>query len=118
MELLDPVTGAHMLDRMIAEAARYRRSLCLVRLHMPSGHIVRAAERVRPTVRDADLLMRWTDEDLLAVLPETDILGAEVATARICDAVGDLPVAAGTVEWQGDTGDVFVRRANAAVIHG
>jgi hypothetical protein len=83
---------------------------------MPSGHILRAAERARPTVRDADLLMRWTDEDPLAVLPETDILGAEVPTVRICDALGDLPVAASTVEWQGDTGDVLVRRANAAAV--
>jgi hypothetical protein len=112
MDLLDRPTAAYVLDRMIAESARYGRSLCLVRLRMPAGHLPAAGERLRFAVRDADVLVRWTDEDLLALLPETDIMGAEVAAERLRDTLRGIPVHAGTVQWQGDTGDVLVRRAN------
>jgi len=114
MELLDRPTAAYVLDRLIAEAARYGRRLCLVRLRMPEGHVLGAAERLRFGLRAADVLARWTEEDLVAVLPETDLLGAEVAAERLRETLGDIPLNAGAVEWQGDTGDVLIRRANTA----
>src|SRR3954447_9978871 len=117
MELLDRPTAAYVLDRMIAEAARYGRRVCLVRLRMPEGPVPAAAERLRFAVRHADVLVRWTEEDLLAVLPETARLGAEVAAERLRDTLGDIPLHAGAVEWQGDTGDLLSRRANAAAVH-
>ena len=116
MELLDRPTAAYVLDRLIAEAARYGRRLCLVRLRMPEGHVPEAAERLRFAVRDADVLARWTEEDLLAVLPETDLLGAEVAAERLRKTLRDIPLHAGAVEWQGDTGDILIRRANAEAV--
>ena len=51
---------------------------------MPEGHVLPAAERLRFAVRDADVLARWTEEDLLAVLPETDILWAPRWPASAC----------------------------------
>src|SRR4051794_5501098 len=111
MELLDRPTAAYVLDRMIAASARYGRRLCLVRLRMPAGVVGAAAGRLRLAVRDADVLVRWTDEDLLALLPETDILGAEVAAERLRETLRDFPVLAGVVEWQGDTRDILIRRA-------
>jgi hypothetical protein len=116
MELLERPAAGYVLDRMIAEAARYGRRLCLVRLRMPEGHVAPAAERLRFAVRDADVLARWTEEDLLAFLPETDILGAEIAAERLREVLRDLPVHAGAVEWQGDTGDILVRRANVVAM--
>jgi diguanylate cyclase with GGDEF domain len=113
MELLDRQTVAYVLDRMIAVSARYGRSLCLVRLRMPASQVPAAAGRLRCAVRDADVLARWTDEDLLALLPETDLVGAEVAAERLRDTLREFPVLAGAVQWHGETGEVLVRRANA-----
>jgi hypothetical protein len=111
MELLDRPTAAYVLDRMIAESARYGRRLSLVRLRMPAGDVGEAAGRLRFAVRGADVLARWADEDLVAVLPETDLPGAEVAADRLRDTLRDFPVLTGVVEWRGDTGDVLIRRA-------
>ncbi|HEY7076686.1 MAG TPA: hypothetical protein VH418_15005 [Solirubrobacteraceae bacterium] len=116
MELLDRTTAAYVLDRMIAESARYGRCLSVVRLRMPADDLPEATRRLRFAVRDADVLVRWTDEDVLALLPETDIGGAEVTADRLRDAIRDLPVHAGTAQWEGDSGDVLLRRAGWAAL--
>jgi Diguanylate cyclase, GGDEF domain len=116
MELLDRATAAYMLDRLIAESVRYGRVLSVVRLRMPAEDLPEAATRLRFAVRDADVLVRWTDEDVLALLPETDIGGADTAAERLRDAIRDLPVHAGTAQWNGETGDVLLRRAGWAAV--
>lgn len=116
MELLDRATAAYLLDRMIAESARYGRRLSVVRLRMPADDVLGVAARLRFALRGADMLARWTDEDVLAVLPETDIGGAEATAERLREAIRDLPVHAGTAQWQGETGDVLLRRAGWAAV--
>lgn len=111
MELLDRATAAYMLDRLIAESLRYGRALSVVRLRMPADDVPEAAARLRFAVRGADVLARWTDEDVLALLPETDGPGAEATAERLRDAIRDVPVLAGTAQWEGDTGDVLLGRA-------
>jgi Diguanylate cyclase, GGDEF domain len=114
MELLDRPTTAYVLDRMIANAVRYDRALSVVRLRMPAEDLSDALARLRFAVRDADVLARWTDEDVVALLPETDRVGADATAERLRDAIRDVPVLAGTAQWQGDTGDVLLRRAAVA----
>jgi diguanylate cyclase with GGDEF domain len=116
MELLDRQTAAYVLDRMVAESARYGRRLSVVRLRMPAEDVPEATERLRFALRDADVLVRWTDEDVLALLPETDLTGAETTAERLRDAIRDLPVHAGTAQWEGETGDVLLRRAGWAAV--
>ena len=116
MELLDRATAAYMLDRLIAESVRYGRTLSVVRLRMPADDVPEAAARLRFAVRDADLLVRWSEEDVLALLPETDSDGAEAAADRLRDAVRDMPVHAGIAQWSGETGDVLLRRAGWAAV--
>jgi hypothetical protein len=111
MELLDRPTTAYVLDRLIADAARYGRCLSVVRMRMPAEDLPDAVTRLRFAVRDADVLARWTDEDVIALLPETDIGGADVTAERLRDELRDIPVLAGTAQWEGDTGDVLLRRA-------
>ena len=45
------------------------------------------------------MLARWDDEELVVLLPETDQAGADIAAERLRDAVREVPVLAGAVQW-------------------
>lgn len=50
------------------------------------------AERLRAGLRDADLLARYGGEEFVALLPETNLSGAERVAERLCGAMAADPV--------------------------
>src|SRR5690349_298895 len=99
-----------MLDRLIAEGVRYGRDFALVRISVPMG----AADAVAPVLdaclRDADVIVRWEADELLALLPATGRAGAERAAQRLRECV-DLDMALGAAHWVGDTAYDLLARA-------
>lgn len=97
------------LTRELERATRYGRTLALLlldvdhfkRVNDTHGHqrgdavLVELAARVASQVRDVDTVARYGGEELVVVLPETDLSGAELAAERIRRAVRDQPFGIG-----------------------
>src|SRR3954467_3938102 len=104
-----PDVGRLLLDRLVAEGVRYGRDFALVRIIVPLGAAEELAPRLAGALRDADVVVRWEADELLALLPATDRAGAERAAARLRAAV-DLEVGVGAAHWVGDTAhDLLIR---------
>jgi hypothetical protein len=111
MELLDPQALRYVLDRMIGEARRYGHSFSVVHMLLPEEDVVAGVPRLRRALRDADVLGRWTDEALVALLPATDLDGAEYVAQRLRETVREIPMLSGAAEWSGETPQELLRRA-------
>jgi GGDEF domain-containing protein len=98
--------GRWMLRRMVAGAVRYG--------HEFSVLLVRGADpdRLAGVLRGADLFARWDDGDLLALLPDTDRLGAATVAGRVRAATG---ARAGAAHWGGDLAEDLIERAVRAL---
>ena len=105
-----PEVGRLLLDRLVAEGVRYGRDFALVRIVVPLGTADGIAPMLADCLRDADVLVRWEADELLALLPATDRAGAERAAQRLLQAV-DLPIAVGAAHWVGDTAFDLLSRA-------
>jgi hypothetical protein len=105
-----PDVGRLLLGRLVAEGVRYGRDFALVRISVPLGTAEDLAHRLDASLRDADVLVRWEADELLALLPATDRAGSERAAARLRDAV-DVPIAVGAAHWVGDTAHDLLSRA-------
>ena len=77
---------------------------------MPLGTADGVAPMLADCLRDADVLVRWEADELLALLPATDRPGAERAAQRLLEAV-ELPIAVGAAHWVGDTAFDLLSRA-------
>ena len=77
MDLPARETAAYILERLIGEWRRYGHVFSVVRLELPADRVADAIPRLQAALRDADVLARWDDEELLVLLPETDQLGAD-----------------------------------------
>ena len=106
-----PDVGRLLLDRLVAEGVRYGRDFAVVRIMAPLGTVDELAPTLAAALRDADALVRWEADELLALLPATDRPGAERAAARLLEAAGDVPVAVGAAHWVGDTAHDLIIRA-------
>jgi two-component system cell cycle response regulator len=82
------------------------------------------AQRFDTNLREADVCGRWGGEELLVVLPDTggehaaaiaEQLRAEIAAAPFTAAGLPVTVSIGLAEWEGDTADGLVQRADAAL---
>src|SRR6185312_8246774 len=93
-----PDVGRLLLDRLVAEGVRYGRDFALVRIIAPLGTVETLAPTLAAVLRDADTLVRWEADELLALLPATDRPGAERAAQRLRKAV-DLDLALGAAHW-------------------
>jgi hypothetical protein len=106
-----PDVGRLLLDRLVAEGVRYGRDFALVRIVVPLG----TAEQLAPTfgdvLRDADVIVRWEADELLALLPATDRAGAERAAERLRESVNGTPIQVGAAHWVGDTAFDLLSRA-------
>ena len=111
MDLPSRETAAYILERLIGEWRRYGHVFSVVRLELPAERVTAAVPRLQSALRDADVLARWDDEDLLVLLPETDQLGADAAAERLRDAVRDVPMLAGAVQWSGGSAEGLLSRA-------
>jgi hypothetical protein len=105
-----PDVGRLLLDRLVAEGVRYGRDFALVRISVPLGTADELAPLLDDCLRDADVLVRWEADQLLALLPATDRAGADRAAQRLREAV-DAPVAVGAAHWVGDTAFDLLARA-------
>jgi hypothetical protein len=105
-----PDVGRLLLDRLVAEGVRYGRDFALVRIEVPLGTADALAPLLDECLRDADVLVRWEADQLLALLPATDRPGADRAAQRLRDAVEE-PIAVGAAHWVGDTAYDLLSRA-------
>lgn len=105
-----PDVGRLLLDRLVAEGVRYGRDFALVRIALPLGTVEEIAPTLAGVLRDADVLVRWEADELLALLPATDRAGADRAAQRIL-AAADAPIAVGAAHWVGDTAYDLLARA-------
>ena len=105
-----PDVGRLLLDRLVAEGVRYGRDFALVRISLPLGTADALAPLLDECLRDADVLVRWEADELLALLPATDRAGADRAAARLLDCV-DVKLAVGAAHWVGDTAFDLLSRA-------
>src|SRR5919202_6999047 len=85
-EIPGPEVGRLLLDRLVAEGVRYGRDFAIVRVWVPSGAVRDLAPMLAFVLRDADVLVRWSDTELLALLPATDGDGAARTAERLRDA--------------------------------
>ena len=106
-----PDVGRLLLDRLVAEGVRYGRDFALVRVAVPLGTVDELAPRLDEVLRDADVLVRWEADELLALLPATDRPGAERAAQRLKEAVDGAQIAVGSAHWVGDTAHDLLSRA-------
>jgi hypothetical protein len=105
-----PDVGRLLLDRLVAEGVRYGRDFALVRIAVPLGTADDLAPILANCLRDADVIVRWEADELLALLPATDRAGADRAAQRLYQAV-DTPIAVGAAHWVGDTAYDLLSRA-------
>jgi cobalamin biosynthesis protein CbiG len=106
-----PDVGRLLLDRLVAEGVRYGRDFALVRIMAPLGSVEEVAPQLAAALRDADVLVRWEADELLALLPATDRSGAERAAERLQDSVDGTPIHVGAAHWVGDTAFDLLARA-------
>jgi Diguanylate cyclase, GGDEF domain len=106
-----PDVGRLLLDRLVAEGVRYGRDFALVRIAVPLGTADGLAPLLDAILRDADVLVRWEADELLALLPATDRPGAERAAQRLKAAVDGAAVQLGAAHWVGDTAFDLLARA-------
>ena len=111
MDLPSRDVARYLLERLIGEWRRYGRPFAIVHLQLPAEALEVAIERLRTGLRGADVLARWAPEELIVLLPETDQAGAETAAERLREAVREIPVLAGALEWSGGSAEGLVSRA-------
>ncbi len=111
MELPGRETAAYILERLIGEWRRYGHVFSIVRLELPAEQVLAAVPRLQAALREADVLARWDDDQLVVLLPETDQVGADAAAERLRDAIREVPVLAGAVQWTGGSAEGLLSRA-------
>jgi len=147
----DPLTGLPnrrgalpRIEQEIARSARSARPFAVAVIDLDSfkllndrhGHLVGdrvlegVARLLRSSIRRQDVVCRWGGDELLLLLPETDLRGARTVceTLRQAVAAGDLgagepgrsvTVTVGVAECGGDDGvDSCLQRADAALYRG
>lgn len=94
------------LGREVERALRFHRPLAVLMLDLDRfkdvndrfGHprgdavLIEVAQRLRSVVREVDVLARYGGEELLLILPETDLAGAEQLAGRILHHIRSAPM--------------------------
>jgi two-component system, cell cycle response regulator len=132
--------GARQLEREVALGVRHGRLLALFRVDVDHfkaindthGHeagdqvLAEVAHRLAGAVRGGDELARWGGDEFVAILPGTDKPGALRAAERLRAAAAvapiqaagtalDVTVSVGWADWEGDTPDDLLARADRAL---
>jgi two-component system, cell cycle response regulator len=132
--------GARQLEREVALGVRHGRLLALVHVDVDHfkaindthGHeagdqvLAEVAHRLAGAVRGGDELARWGGDEFVAILPGTDKPGALRAAERLRAAAAvapiqaagtalDVTVSVGWADWEGDTPDDLLARADRAL---
>jgi hypothetical protein len=106
-----PDVGRLLLERLVAEGVRYGRDFALVRIAVPLGTAEGIAPVLADCLREADVLVRWEADELLALLPATSRAGVERAAQRLREAC-EIPIAVAGAHWVGDTVQDLLSRAD------
>lgn len=97
------------LEQLVARYARHGHPFSLIlgdldkfkRVNDSYGHnvgddvLIETANRLQDHVRAGDIVCRWGGEELLVVLPDTELDSALAVAEKLRCAVGDAPMAAG-----------------------
>ena len=105
--------GRWLLDRLVAEGVRYGRDFAIVRIAVPPGATADLAPQLNFVLRDADVLIRWSESELLALLPATDREGAARTAERLRAAAEGMAAAVRAAHWVGDTAQDLLGRVGA-----
>jgi len=54
--------------------------------------LIEVAGRLRSVVREVDVLSRYGGEELMLILPETDMVGAQQLVDRVLDTIRSTPI--------------------------
>jgi Diguanylate cyclase, GGDEF domain len=112
-EIPGPEVGRWLLERLVAEGVRYGRDFAIVRVSVPSGAVRDLAPMLAFVLRDADVLVRWSETELLALLPATDREGAARTAERLRDAAEGMAASVRAAHWVGDTAQDLLSRVGA-----
>jgi hypothetical protein len=112
-EIPGPEVGRWLLDRLVAEGVRYGRDFAIVRVQVAAGATDELAPQLNFALRDADVLVRWSDSELLALLPATDRAGAARTAERLEAACDGMVAAVEAAHWVGDTAQDLLGRVGA-----
>ena len=98
--------GRWMLRRLVASGVRYGHEFALL--------LVQGAdwETLAAVLRGADVFAHWDDGNLLALLPDTNRIGADRVADRVRFATG---AHVGAVHWGGDLAEDLLERAQLAL---
>jgi hypothetical protein len=98
--------GRWMLRRLVAAGVRYGHEFALL--------LVQGAdwETLAAVLRGADVFAHWDDGNLLALLPDTNRIGADRVADRVRFATGGY---VGAVHWGGDLAEDLLERAQLAL---
>jgi cytochrome P450 len=109
-----PEEGRLLLNRLVAEGVRYGRDFAVVRVVAPEDVTDLIAPRLAEVLRDADILVRWSDTELLALLPATDRAGAARTSERLRDAAEGMATDFRAANWVGDTAHDLLTRVGTS----
>ena len=144
---IDPLTGVnnrrqvfHELERELSRMRRGNgKALCLAMVDLDYfkevndefGHLVgdgclqRVAEQMKTSLRLTDIIGRYGGEEFLAVMPDTDLAGAQIGLERLREAItqiADLPqgskltVSIGVTQFrEDDTTESLLQRCDEAL---
>lgn len=108
-----PEVGRLLLSRLVAEGMRYGRDFAIVRVELPDGATDPVARQLAFGLRDSDVLVRWSDTELLALLPATDRGGAVRTAERLRRAAEGMAATVRAAHWVGDTAQDLLGRVGA-----
>jgi hypothetical protein len=109
-EIPGPEVGRWLLDRLVAEGVRYGRDFAIVRVAVPAGAMDEVAPLLVYALRDADVLVRWSETELMALLPATDREGARRTAERLRVAAEGMAASVDAAHWVGDTAQDLLGR--------
>jgi diguanylate cyclase (GGDEF)-like protein len=150
LSVTDGLTGlwnyryaSRALEREVERSQRYGHPLAVLMLDLDRfkrvndqyGHqrgdavLIEIAKRVREVVREVDIVARYGGEELILILPETDLAGARLLSSRILQKVRAMPIGGPGEEpiWMttsiglavmpthGDTAESLIRAADTAL---
>jgi two-component system, cell cycle response regulator len=121
LTVMDPLTGTHnrrslleFLEREMSRSLRYRRPLSIImfdidhfkKINDEHGHLAgdltlkETISRIRPDIRQDEMLARYGGEEFAVVLPEVDTARACKVAERVRFLVGSEPYKYQTTEYQ------------------
>ena len=119
--LRDPLTGLYsrrffygLVGKEIAQAKRHQRPLTIAffdidklkQINDEQGHpegdkvLKKVGRAILNNCRQSDIPVRWGGDELLLLLPETDLTKTKTVVKRILTEAGDISLSYGLASWE------------------